>query len=130
MCESLSRIFVQLPSERPEMPEITFQLLSAVFFAGPMALAWFSMKRAGRAVLVAGRREAALATMLLQSTRAFVLRNWLATIALSVAALAFFLHTCGMAGLVLWSVGFLPVLLSMMFTLLLLTASPQARRVF
>jgi hypothetical protein len=112
------------------MSEITFHILSVALFAAPMALAWFSMRRTGRAVLDAGNREAALATILLQSTRAFVLRNWLATIALSVAALAFFLHTCGMAGLVLWSVGFLPVLLSMMFTMLLLTVSPQARRVF
>jgi uncharacterized membrane protein len=112
------------------MPELAFQMLSVVFFAGPMALAWFSMRRAGRAVLDAERQEAALASMLLQSTRAFALRNWLATIVLSVTALAFFLHTCGLTGLVLWSVGFLPVLLSMMFTMLLLMAPPQVRRVF
>jgi hypothetical protein len=112
------------------MPEITFQILSIVLFAGPMALSWFSMRHVGRAVVDAECREAAMAAMLLQSTRASALRHWLMTIILSVATLAFFLHTCGLAGLVLWSASFLPVLVTMMFTMLFLTVPMQLKRVF
>lgn len=95
-----------------------------------MALSLLCMRRVGRAMAKAHGCESAIAAMLVQSTRDFVLKNWLATILLSTVALAFFLHFCGITGLVLWTVGFLPVVVTMMFTMLLLSIPSASRPVF
>lgn len=112
------------------MPELLFQLASIVLIVSPLTLCWRSMLRAGRAANDAPRRDADMAAILMQSTRAFVLRNWLATLAISTAALAFFLHTSGIGGLLLWTIGFVPVLVTMTVTVLLLAAARRIERTF
>lgn len=110
--------------------QIPFLIVSVVLFASPIAISLLCMRRVGRALEKARGCESAISAMLLQSTRDFVLKNWLATILLSTLALAFFLHFCGVTGLVLWTLGFLPVLLTMMFTMLLLNMPPTPRQLF
>lgn len=109
--------------------QIPFLIVSVVLFASPIAISLLCMRRVGRAMDRLQGCESAIAAMLVQSTKDFVLKNWLATILLSAIALAFFLHFCGVTGLVLWTIGFLPVVLTMMFTLLLLTIPPTSRPV-
>jgi hypothetical protein len=109
--------------ERAPVPIVPFLIVSAVLLSAPTALSFFGLRRAGRAAIEARAQDAGIASAIMDAARSLAFRSWLAALALSFAALAFFLHSFGSAGLVVWTVGFLPALICMMFTMLALTPS-------
>lgn len=112
------------------MSDFSFQLASIVLTVSPLTLCWRSLCRAGRAAHDASRRNGDMAAIVMQSTSAFVLRNWAATLAMSAIALAFFLHTSGTDGFLLWTAGFVPVLVTMTVTILFLVSPRRIERTF
>lgn len=101
--------------------------LALSLFVAPMALSFLCMRRTGKTILEISRREASSVQSSIESVRHGILKAWLIALVLSLASLMFFLHSCGLGGLVLWSASTLPTMICMMLTMVFATFGLPSR---